>query len=194
MRHRKAGRKLNRTAAHRRATGRNLVSALFEQFGEQNREYVVTTLAKAKEYRSLAERLITLAKKAIATATPPGRKLALRRRVYSLLGAGTERIIAHGGTPKRVNIVKKLFDDIAPRYLDRPGGYTRIIKTGAKRLGNGSQKVLFTFVTGLAPSGGAPIVEPATASTATTTVSSAEKTDEAKTAEGEKTGQNVNPS
>ena len=161
MRHLQSGRKLNRTAAHRRALGRNLVAALFEQFGEQNREYVVTTLAKAKEYRRLAERLITLAKEAIAPSTAPGRKLTLRRRAYMLLGSGTTRTVAHGGQPKRVDVVKKLFDEIAPRYLERRGGYTRIVKTGAKRLGNASQKVLFAFVAGVAPAGVAPVVAPA---------------------------------
>lgn len=63
MRHKKSGRKLNRSAPHRRALARNLVASFFEQFGE-DREYILTTVAKAKEFRSFAEKLITLGKKA----------------------------------------------------------------------------------------------------------------------------------
>lgn len=149
MRHLNAGRKLNRTAAHRVATGRNLVASLFKQFGQANREYIVTTLAKAKEYRSLAERLITIGKKANEAGTKPERKLALRRRATSLLGApGKVKVTTEAGEKKSVDLVKKLFEEIAPRYRDRAGGYVRVIKTGSHRLGNGSQKVLLAFVPG----------------------------------------------
>jgi large subunit ribosomal protein L17 len=103
MRHRVAGVKLGRTPAHRRALFRNLVTALLE------REAVKTTDAKAKELRRWADRMITLGKQGTLHA---------RRR------AGT--IIA------RRSVLKKLFDDIAPRYKERNGGYTRVVKLGVR--------------------------------------------------------------
>ena len=103
MRHLNAGRKLNRSAAHRRALFRNLVTALFE------RERIRTTDAKAKEVRRLAERMITLGKDG---------SLAARRRALSYI-------------QKRA-VVAKLFGDIAPRFKERAGGYTRIIKIGIR--------------------------------------------------------------
>jgi len=103
MRHLNAGRKLNRSAAHRRALFRNLVTALFE------RERIRTTDAKAKEVRRLAERMITLGKDG---------SLAARRRALSFI-------------QKRA-VVSKLFGEIAPRFKERAGGYTRIIKLGIR--------------------------------------------------------------
>lgn len=103
MRHLNAGRKLNRSASHRRALFRNLVTALLE------RERIKTTDAKAKETRRLAERMITLGKEGT---------LAARRRALMFVQSRT--------------VVKKLFDDIAPRFKDRAGGYTRIIKIGIR--------------------------------------------------------------
>ena len=103
MRHLNAGRKLNRSASHRRALFRNLVTALLE------RERIKTTDAKAKETRRLTERMITLGKEGT---------LAARRRALMFVQSRT--------------VVKKLFDDIAPRFKDRAGGYTRIIKIGIR--------------------------------------------------------------
>ena len=103
MRHLKAGRKLNRSASHRRALFRNLVTALLE------RERIRTTDAKAKEVRRLTERMITLGKKG---------SLGDRRRALAFIRSRT--------------IVKRLFDDIAPRFKDRPGGYTRTVKIGVR--------------------------------------------------------------
>lgn len=99
MRHLNKTKHLNRTASHRKALAMNLSAALFE------RKRITTTLAKAKFCRSKAERFITFAKKGT---------IAARRHVLKSL--------------PRKNIVKLLFDDIAPKYKDRPGGYTRIIK------------------------------------------------------------------
>lgn len=132
MRHRKSGRKLSRTSAHRKALGRNLTIGLVKQFGVDNREYIVTTLAKAKEYRCFVEKMITIAKKAIAEDPGSQRRLALLRRALKLL--------PHKPT------VKRLFDDIAPRYTERAGGYTRVIKTAECRVGDGSRKVLLAFM------------------------------------------------
>src|SRR5438128_1625186 len=110
MRHLKAGRKLGRNASHRLALMRNLARALFEH----NR--IITTVEKAKEARPFVEKLITLAKK----GTLHARRLALQR------------------LPDR-KIVEKLFDEIGPRFHDRPGGYTRIIKRHERRLGDGGK-------------------------------------------------------
>jgi large subunit ribosomal protein L17 len=154
MRHRKAGRHLNRNAAHRRSLFRNLARALFTH------ETIVTTLPKAKELRPFAERLITLAKKAnaaVAAAEGKGedeekkaRALALhyRRQAMSLLGPthGTgiydkddkQKTDPASLTKKTSNdtVLKKLFREIGPRYADRPGGYTRVIKQHYRRLGD----------------------------------------------------------
>jgi large subunit ribosomal protein L17 len=108
MRHLKAGRKLGRNAPHRLALMRNLARALVEH------ERIITTLEKAKEARRFVEKLITLAKK----GTLHARRLALQR------------------LPDR-DTVAKLFDEIGPRFHDRPGGYTRIIKRHERRLGDG---------------------------------------------------------
>jgi len=103
MRHLSAGRKLNRSASHRRALFRNLVTALLE------RERIKTTDAKAKETRRLTERMITLGKEGT---------LAARRRALTFVQSQA--------------VVKKLFEDIAPRFKERNGGYTRIIKIGIR--------------------------------------------------------------
>jgi large subunit ribosomal protein L17 len=99
MRHLKAGRKLGRTSSHRLATLRNMVTSLLEH------EKIQTTDAKAKELKRLADKMITL-----------GKRGDLHARRQSL------RII------RDKNVAKKLFDDIAPRFKDRNGGYTRIMK------------------------------------------------------------------
>jgi large subunit ribosomal protein L17 len=123
MRHRVAGKKLNRSSGHRRALRRNLVTALFHH------ERIETTEAKAKAVRGQAEKLITLAKRGlVAEQEDPSRGVHARR-----LAAGRmDRWVTEpDGT--RVDILKKLFEDIAPRYADRPGGYTRIYKLGPRR-------------------------------------------------------------
>jgi large subunit ribosomal protein L17 len=101
MRHRNAGRKLNRTASHRLALWASLAQALFKH------EQIVTTLPKAKELKRVADRLITLAKRGDLHA----RRLAMSR-------IRDEAIVA------------KLFGTLGPRYADRPGGYTRVLKAG----------------------------------------------------------------
>jgi large subunit ribosomal protein L17 len=101
MRHRKAGRKLNRTPTHRSALLSSLASALIKH------EQIVTTLPKAKELRRVTDRLITLAKRG---------DLHARRLAFA-------RIRDEG-------MVAKLFETLGPRYADRPGGYTRVLKAG----------------------------------------------------------------
>ena len=103
MRHRVGGRKLQRTASHRAALFRNQAAALVKH------EQIITTLAKAKELRPYVEKLVTLAKKG---------GLANRRLAHARLLDDTQ--------------LKKLFDVLGPRYADRNGGYTRVIKAGIR--------------------------------------------------------------
>jgi len=131
MRHRVAGRRLSRTSEHRLAMRRNLVSSLFEH------ETVSTTIEKAKDAKPFAEKMVTLAKKGT---------LAARRRAIALLG---DRDIVENEDNKPVKkgtVIGKLFSDIGPRYLDRPGGYTRIIRLSLKRLGDNGSVVLFQLI------------------------------------------------
>jgi large subunit ribosomal protein L17 len=131
MRHRVAGRKLNRTSEHRLALRRNLVASLFEH------ETISTTKEKAKEVKPFAERLITLAKKGT---------LESRRRAIKLLGNRTIVVNEEGASVKQGTVVGKLFSEIGPRYLDRPGGYTRIIRLPHRRLGDNGELVLLQLV------------------------------------------------
>ena len=116
MRHKVSGRKLGRSSSHRMAMYRNQVTDLL---GYEN---ITTTEAKAKEVRGLAERMITLAKES---------SLHSRRQALSFILDKT--------------VVDKLFSDLAPRYAERPGGYTRIIKLGS-RLGDGAPMVRLELV------------------------------------------------
>ncbi len=101
MRHRKSGRQLNRNSSHRKAMFQNMTNSLFEH------ELIKTTLPKAKELRRIAEPLITLAKEdSVAT-----RRLAFNRM-------------------RDKAMVAKLFTELGPRYIDRPGGYLRVMKCG----------------------------------------------------------------
>jgi large subunit ribosomal protein L17 len=104
MRHMNQGRKLNRTSAHRKALFRNLVLALVQH------ERIKTTDAKAKELRRYADRMVTLGKRG---------DLAARRLAFAFMQSR--------------DAVKKLFDQIAPRFKERNGGYTRVIKFGVRR-------------------------------------------------------------
>jgi large subunit ribosomal protein L17 len=101
MRHLKQGRKLGRTSAHRKALLRNLATALFEH------ERITTTEPKAKELRRVADRLVTLGKRG---------DLHARRQALQVV--------------RSTDIVRKLFDDIAPRFAERRGGYTRVLRLG----------------------------------------------------------------
>lgn len=121
MRHRKRGKKLNRTAAHRVALRRNLARSLFLEFGRK--DFIVTTKEKAKFVQPFAEKLITLGK---------AKSLHRFRRGLQLL--------------RDKDVVRKLFSEIGPQYAERPGGYTRIIKTGDFRLGDKASQVIFGFV------------------------------------------------
>lgn len=131
MRHRVAGRKLSRTSEHRLAMRRNLAAALFEH------ETISTTMEKAKEVRSFAERLVTLAKKGTLSA---------RRQAIALLGDRDIIEYEDGKPVKKGTIIRKLFSELGPRYLDRVGGYTRIIRLSLRRLGDNGQLVLLQLI------------------------------------------------
>ncbi|HLW67732.1 MAG TPA: 50S ribosomal protein L17 [Gemmataceae bacterium] len=138
MRHRNAGRTLGRNATHRQAMFRNLTMALFEK------ERIVTTVAKAKEVRPFVEKLITLAKHGNAN---PEKSLHMRRLVLSRLGTtATVRVRDSEGKVTKVTILQKLFNEIAPRYTDRPGGYTRIVKRHERRLGDAGHTALLELL------------------------------------------------
>jgi len=116
MRHRVKGKKLKRDTAQRRALLRNLVTSFLEK------ERITTTTAKAKATRPIAEKMITLAKK----NTLHTRRLAL-------------------GYIYKKEVVKKLFDELGPRFSERPGGYTRIVKIGP-RAGDGAEMAILELV------------------------------------------------
>ena len=120
MRHRVGGRRLNRSTGNRTALRRNLITELFR------RERIRTTKAKAAAIRGDSERLITLAKRAGQERQVHARRLAAARL----------------NDPQ---VVKKLFDDLAPRFKDRPGGYTRMLKLGP-RTSDGAELVLLELV------------------------------------------------
>jgi large subunit ribosomal protein L17 len=113
MRHRLAHRKLGRTSDHRRALLRNQAEALLRH------ERIVTTVPKAKELRPFVERLITVAKRGVRAAEPKGRTLAAKRLVEKDLLSS--------------EVLDKLFAQLAPRFMERPGGYTRILRLGHRR-------------------------------------------------------------
>ena len=113
MRHQNQGRKLNRTASHRKAMFANMAASLIEH------EQIVTTLPKAKEMKSIADKLITLGKRG---------GLHARRQAISQI--------------KDVAQVKKLFDVLGPRYKERNGGYTRVVKAGFRHGDNAAVAVI----------------------------------------------------
>ena len=127
MRHLVAHRKLNRTPAHRLALRRSMVLNLIEH------ESIITTLPKAKAVKSFAEKLITLARNDTLTA---------RRRAIALLN---DRRVSDADAEHKT-VIAKLFKVLGPRFADRPGGYTRIVRLAGRRLGDGSAKVVLQFV------------------------------------------------
>ncbi len=131
MRHRVAGRRLGRTSEHRLALRRNLAQSLIEH------ETISTTIEKAKEIKPFVEKLITLAKKG---------KLEHRRRAIALLGNRGIVDIEDGKSTKKGTVVGKLFSELGPRYLERPGGYTRIIRLSLRRLGDNGELVLLQLL------------------------------------------------
>ncbi len=133
MRHRKSGRQLGRNSSHRKAMFRNMVTSLFEH------ERVQTTDAKAREVRRVAEKLITLGKRG---------DLHARRQALAYVRSKT--------------VVAKLFAELSPRYANRPGGYTRIVKLGSRRGDNAPMSLVELVQEAYSPGVGAA-ESPATA-------------------------------
>jgi large subunit ribosomal protein L17 len=170
MRHRRKGRKLGRNPNHQRALMRNLASALFlteaeyddEKLRPKEKGRIITTIQKAKEVRPLVERCITIARKVLDQKDEADRLytdaerntaewrswrqsdkwqewnkaaapvVAARRRALTLLG--------------NKNAVKVLFEEVAPRFADRDGGYTRILRLAKPRLGDAGTRAILEFV------------------------------------------------
>lgn len=136
MRHKVYGRRLNRDTAHRNALRRNLIADLlvFEQ--------ITTTEAKARTIGPAAEKMITLAKRGLAKSSEQsGSAIHARRLVASRL-PGSRTTETEDGTFEEVDVVRKLFEEIAPRYASRPGGYTRMVKIGRRPGDNADMAVL----------------------------------------------------
>lgn len=129
MRHRVSGKHLGRTPSHRVALRRNLAASLFEHGA------IRTTEAKAKDVRRFVEKLITIARRG---------DLHARRLVISRLQ--DRKIVDSEGQEADQTIVQKLFDEIAPRYRNRAGGYTRIIRLPDRRIGDAGRQVLLQLV------------------------------------------------
>jgi large subunit ribosomal protein L17 len=131
MRHRVAGRRLGRTKEHRLAMRRNMVASLFQY------ETISTTKEKAKEVKPFAEKMITLAKKGTLSA---------RRQAIAMLGNRDIIDQESGKAVRKGTVVGKLFSELGPRYLDRRGGYTRIIRLSLRRLGDNGELVLLQLL------------------------------------------------
>jgi large subunit ribosomal protein L17 len=148
MRHRLKGRQLSRNATHRLALFRNLTRALLTH------EKITTTLPKAKELRPFVEKIITLAKRAAVAddGTPAGKIKALhyRRLAMARLGPvhGTGVYDPKGElvTDGNETVLKKLFNVFGPRYKERPGGYTRILKIHERRLGDAGHQAIIELL------------------------------------------------
>lgn len=129
MRHQKAGKKLGRDGGHRKALRLNLTLALLQH------ERIKTTKAKAEFVRGHVEKIITVAKRGLAKAEETGNEsIAVHARRIAASRLNNDRVI-----------VQKLFDDIAPRFAERPGGYTRIYKLGPRK-GDNAEMVLLELV------------------------------------------------
>jgi len=138
MRHRKSGRKLKRTASHRRATLGALATALLRH------KRITTTVAKAKETRMVVEKIITRAKNARpADAAAAGETVTERQKKFVDAGGHARRQV--GKLVKDREVVTELFSTIAEKVATRPGGYTRIVKLG-QRYGDGAEMAVIELV------------------------------------------------
>jgi len=136
MRHKVHGRKLGRNTAQRNSLRRNLVADLltFEQ--------ITTTEAKARTIRPQAEKMITLAKRSLAKAGERPEAVIHARRLAAARLPNVRTTEDEDGTFQEVDVVRKLFDEIAPRYAARPGGYTRMVKIGRRPGDNADMAVV----------------------------------------------------
>ena len=135
MRHQKTGRKLGRNSAHRKAMYRNMVTSLIEH------ERITTTEAKAKELRRFAEKTITIARR-LGDTLEKDKDSRTREERDRYAHAMREA----GKMIRTREVLHKLFEDVAPRLKDRPGGYTRIIKLGERRVGDAAEMAIIELV------------------------------------------------
>lgn len=139
MRHRVHGRRLSRDTAHRRALRKNMIADLFAH-GQ-----VLTTEAKARMLRPAAEKVITIAKRGLSKgAEDPAAEVHARRKAATRV-ASTRVYVDEVGDETEVDVLQKLFEEIAPRYAERPGGYTRLVKVG-KRPGDNAKMAVVMLV------------------------------------------------
>lgn len=157
MRHRKAGRQFSRNTSHRRAMLRALTANLVAH------ERIETTDAKAKELRRVAERLITRAIRLGPVAYTPQKDLGVadqaKRHAAQLRMAQFLRrfaVVNSGGEERRVDLIEKVFLDLARRFRERPGGYTRIVKLGRRRGDNAPMSLVEFVELGAGAAGSAP--------------------------------------
>ncbi len=170
MRHRRKGRVLGRSPSHQRALLRSLATALmlterdaeFDENAPKVKGRIITTISKAKEVRPLVEKCVTLARRSLA-ATEAAAQLASSAergtqewkawRTSDKWNAWNQAIIPAVNARRRCvtllgskEAVQILFDDIAPRFADRPGGYTRIVRLAKPRLGDAGTRAILEFV------------------------------------------------
>lgn len=139
MRHKVHGRRLGRDMKHRKALRKNLIAHLLCH------EQITTTEAKARMLRPAAEKMITLAKRGLAKGSENAQAEVHARRLASARLPKYLTVEDEDGMVADVDVVRKLFDEIAPRYAERPGGYTRLIKIG-KRPGDNADLAVLMLV------------------------------------------------
>ncbi len=137
MRHRKFGRKLKRTASHRRATLAALATSLLRH------KRITTTVAKAKETRIVVEKLITRAKNSVALHSENGEEVSARQAKFIKAGGHARREVYRFIKDRAV--INELFSTVAPKVAGRPGGYTRVVKLG-QRQGDGAELAVIELV------------------------------------------------
>jgi large subunit ribosomal protein L17 len=137
MRHRKVGRKLKRTASHRRSTLAALATSLLRH------KRITTTIAKAKETRMVVEKIITRAKNAVARQGGNGQGVSERQEKFDKAGGHARREVYR--FIKDREVINELFSTVAPKVASRPGGYTRVVKLG-QRQGDGAQLAVIELV------------------------------------------------
>ena len=141
MRHRVHGRRLNRDSAHRKALRKNLIADLLCY------ERIITTEAKARTIRPAAEKMITLAKRGLVNGQQDASREVHARRLAASRLPRFRVVEDEDGDYEDVDVIQQLFDEIAPRYMDRPGGYTRMVKLG-KRPGDNADMAMLMLIDG----------------------------------------------
>ena len=139
MRHRVSGRRLGRDTSHRNALRKNMIADLICH------EQILTTEGKARMLRPAAEKIITLAKRGLATGADDPAQVLHARRLAAARVARIREFEDENGYLEEIDVIKKLFDDVAPRFAERNGGYTRMIKVG-KRPGDNADMAIVMLV------------------------------------------------